>query len=488
MKILSLFIGTAFLISTIAKSQSSVQNALANFANSTDMTNATVSFLAINIKTGEKIAALNPNTALSPASTVKLFSTASAIELLGPNYRPSTRFYTDGTLDAQGNLDGNLWIRGGGDPSLGSEYFTSRGKENQFIFSWADTLISLGIKNILGSIISDASEFGYNGIPDGWSWSDMGNYYGAGPSGLVIYDNAVRYYFKTGYSIGSPVTLLYTYPKLLDFTFQNYINSAKRGGDNSFIYGSPYSNYRFGTGTLPMNSASFLVKGSLPDPELQFAQEVHDVLVQKGITTTKGIRTVRTMNPKELKQAYESGFKLIFTHLGESIKSIATTTNHKSVNIFAEQLVCLAGYVSNGSGTTHNGLTQLEKHWGNKIDMKGLYLTDGCGLSRSNAVSTSHFCALLKYMSTSTNFADFYSTLPVSGESGTLKGVCRNQAAHGRIHAKSGTMSRIKSYAGYIDSTSGKQIAFAIIVNNYSGSSSSLVNEMEKIFNLLSQY
>ena len=126
--------------------------------------------------------------------------------------------------------------------------------------------------------------------------------------------------------------------------------------------------------------------------------------------------------------------------------------------------------------------------WNKKIDFTGLYIKDGSGLSRSNAISARHFCSLLIEMTKSPNYAAFLSTLPLSGCSGTLSGVCKNQLGHGKIRAKSGTMTRIKSYSGYVESTSGKKIAFTIIVNNFNCSSNEVVNQMETIFNAMSTY
>ena len=160
----------------------------------------------------------------------------------------------------------------------------------------------------------------------------------------------------------------------------------------------------------------------------------------------------------------------------------------KSVNLFAEELLCLSGYKLSGYGSTESSLKQLERFWNKRIDFTGLYLKDGSGLSRSNAISSKHFCNLLQEMYTSKNYTDFLSTLPLAGCSGTLSGVCKNQLGHGKIKAKSGTMNRVKSYSGYVDSASGKKIAFAIIVNNFNCTSSVVIDQMEKIFNAMAVY
>lgn len=468
--------------------QNSIQTAIKAFAESPEFINAGISFMAIDISTGEPIAELNPKLAIPSASTAKLFATATAIEILGPDYRAETRIYSDGKIEKDGTLIGNIWIRGGGDATLGSKYFNKEGGENAFLINWADTLRKMGITAISGAIIADGSEFGYMGIPDGWSWNDMGNYYGAGPSGICIFDNMLKFNFKTGSIAGSKAELKSMFPTVKNLAFHNYISAENVSGDNSYIFGAPYSLDRFATGSLPLNQSSFEVKGSLPDPEFQLADELKKQLEKIGISVKEGAKSVRQLD-LQMKNRYQAAeFKLLFIHKGQKISDIATFTNLKSINLFAEQLVCLVGYKLGNNGSTDEGLKQLEKYWANKINLTGLYLKDGSGLSRSNAISASHFCELLKAMSSSKNHQIFFSTLPIAGKSGTLSNLCKDQPGQGRVVAKSGTMSRIKSYAGYVNSKSGKHIAFAIIVTNFNNSSSSVTEKLERLLNTLAVY
>lgn len=467
--------------------QNAVQNAINSFSVSPEFINAGISFLAIDLTSGEKIAEHNPKLSLSTASTAKLFATASAIEILGSEYRPKTLIYLDGIIDKNGILNGNVWIRGGGDITLGSKFFNDEGHQKDFLKTWADTLKKMGITSINGAIYADGSEFGYSGVPDGWSWSDMGNYYGAGPSGISIFDNMVKFNFKTGSSAGAKTQLLSMFPIIPNLIFHNYITSENVSGDNSYIFGGPYSLDRFGNGSLPLNQTAFEVKGSLPDPEYQLAYELKEQLILLGIEVLEGAKSLRQIDLQD-KNRYLSDFKLVFTHSGPRIIDIATLTNMKSINLFAEGLVCLVGFHLTGNGSTDEGLRQIEKYWSKSFSFSGLYVKDGSGLSRSNGISASHFCDLLKAMSLSKNHSAFLSTLPVAGKSGTLSGLCKDQPGQGRIVAKSGTMSRIKSYAGYVNSKSGKKIAFSITVTNFNNSSNAVMDKMEKVLNLLAVY
>jgi D-alanyl-D-alanine carboxypeptidase/D-alanyl-D-alanine-endopeptidase (penicillin-binding protein 4) len=472
-----------FFAGNFSFSQNTIQTAIDAFSSNAYFANASIGFMAMDCSTGQILASKNPNLALSPASTTKLFATATAFQLLGKNYAPQTRIYLEGELSKDGTLNGNLWIRGGGDVALGSRYYNGEGRENEFLEKWADTLIKLGIKKINGAIVADGSEFGYEGAPDGWNWGDMGNYYGAGASGLPIYDNMLRYHFQVGAKSGSKTSFLGTTPQVEGLKYANYIQTGG-SGDNSYIYGAPYSLDRFGTGTLGAGLGRFTVKGSLPDSELSFSQEFTRVLKIKGIEVKETARAARNLSLLPAATRYAT-MKLFFTYKGKTLNSIAWWTNMKSVNLFAEEVLCWIGYGTSGNGSIDNSIARMMSYWSGKINTIGLYITDGSGLSRSNAISASHFCEMLKYMTTAKEFDAFYATLPVAGVSGTLSSVCKNQPGEGKIHAKSGTMKRIKAYSGYVETNSGKRICFSLIINNFNCSSEYTVEQMEKVFNTM---
>lgn len=468
-------------------SQNSIDKAIKTFCNANGLESASVSFEVVDLSNGSQISSHNPKLILPTASTAKLFATATALEILGPDYKASTRVYLDGLIDSLGVLHGDIWIRGGGDPSLGSKYFNEEGHELDFMLAWIDSLKSIGIKNIDGSVITDASEFGYEGAPDGWNWVDMGNYYGAGPSGLTIYDNLLRYTFSTPNTPGRLSKLKSIEPAVPGIIFHNGVLSSERRGDNAYIYGAPFSYDRFSSGTLPAGSSAFIVKGSLPDPEFQFAYEFDRLLELEGINVSDTIKTMRSMHKRSTDADYESK-RLVITHKGERLLNIIEQTNMRSVNLFAEHMVSLVGYAKTGNGSTSSGIRILNAYWKERIFSDNLYVTDGSGLSRTNAICAAHFNSLLAYMAKSKYADEFFSSLPIAGTSGTLLNVCRGQTAQGRLFAKSGSMSRIKSYAGYINTKSGKEFSFALIVNNATCSSSILKRKMEIVFNTIAAY
>ncbi len=483
MKIVSSLLIALLLISNFALSQQTLPNAVNSFVNGSGMQHASVSVTIYDLDTKKKVASHNGNLTLPTASTAKMFSTATALDILGPDYRAKTRLYIEGYVQ-DSTLIGNVWIRGGGDPTLGSKYFNNPGHELDFMKPWIDSLKSMGITSISGGVIGDGSEFGYEGAPDGWSWVDMGNYYGAGPSGLTIYDNLVRYTFTSGSTPGKVVKVKSIEPEVPGLIYHNYVTSSKRSGDHAYLYGAPFAFDRFGTGTIPINKSAFLVKGSLPDPELQCAYELTEMLKSNGIEVMEEPQGCRSMEIFSEQSDYDKK-TLIATHEGERLEAIIKETNHRSVNLYAEHMLSLIGYEETGNGSTSSGIKVFDSYWSQRINSSGLHLNDGSGLSRSNAISANHFCDFLEVMNNSLYAATFRKSLPVAGESGTMKYVCRNAAGHGRIAAKSGSMTRIKSYSGYVDSKSGKHYVFAIIVNNYTGSSSSLKTKIQTLMNAI---
>ena len=465
--------------------QNKVQDAIELLIASPTNKSATISFKAIDLESGNEIASYKSSNAIPSASTTKLFTTATAFEILGSDFVTQTEIYTSGNIGKDSILYGNVYIKGAGDVSLGSKYFYESGKELDFLNRWSDSLISKGINKINGAVICDGSDFGYDGTPKSWGSDDIGNYYAVAAQGINFYDNTIKIYFKTK-SLGTKSEIIKIYPKIYNLNLKNEVLAAEVSGDNVVVFGENYSLDRIAKGSLPCNQESFEIKGSMPDPEFQLADEWVKTLRAKGLVVRDGALGFRTAGLSQFD--YPKSKKFLFSEKSKTLKEIAYWTNVKSVNLFAEGILNTLGFTLSGNGSTDKSIVVLKNFWSTKISLEGFQLKDGSGLSRENAISANHFCDLLKYMYQSKNYADFKSTLPVAGVSGTLKNLCKGQSGEGRIYAKSGTISKVKSYAGYVLSKSGKNIAFAITVNNFSGSNSQVVIEIEKVLNELANY
>ncbi len=471
----SVLVAMVAFVSNLFAQQTAVIQQVINYSG---FDKASISLYAIDVKTNEIIYDFQGSKLLAPASTVKLFSTAYALDVLGKDYQPTTKLYYQGNVK-DSILNGDIWIVGGGDMSLGSKYFSTDNKD-AFLHQWAQKVKASGIKEIHGNIYVDASDFGYEGAPDGWLWEDVGNYYGAAFTGAMIYDNILEYHFQTA-KAGTRAQLKYTVPQIDSLTFQNQVLSSTRSGDNCYIYGATYAYNKEGRGTLPQNSPDFIVKGSMPDPEVMLASEFQRVLGDNHVKLS-GIATSTRLVAVERPQ---QSWKPLLEYQGTAIRELIKATNFESINVFAEGLMRLPVYANGMQATTSIASEQMQDYWKTKLDLKDIYLTDGSGLSRSNAVSALDFCRLLIYMQQATDAPIYFESLPISGESGTLKNVAKNQVAAGKIHAKSGTMKRVKSYAGYAETQSGRRIAFAFILNNYTCTSKQATQQLEILMNEL---
>jgi len=445
---------------------------------------APFSFYVKNLDDNSVVASINPDLSIPAASTMKLVTTSTALKILGEKYKFTTKITYSGYIDSITHvLHGDIYIIGGGDPTLGSKYYNKPGEERIFLKNWADSIYNFGIHKIEGRVIADASIYKYQGVPSGWVWGDLGNYYGAGPNGLTIFDNILKLHFKTGSHIGDSTRLICTHPFIPKLVIQNQVVSAKSRRDNAYVYSAPYSDYMFVKGSLHQNENNFMVKGTIPDPEFVFAYELDYALENAGIHTSFYPSSNRLLisDSTYIKPHQQT----ILKHNSPSLTSIINWTNEKSVNLFAEHLLCQISVKRNGYGSTYNGALITQAYWKTKLDASGLFMTDGSGLSRSNAVNSKFFIDLLAYMESSKILKN---SLAVAGEKGTMVNIGRNTAASGRVIGKSGTMKRMKAYTGYVTTKTGKHLAYAMIINNYNCRTSDVKKYFQALMVKMAEY
>lgn len=470
----------------IEKPQNSVQKRADELMAYKTLKNSAFSFYVKDMISGNVVADFNSNMSIPSASTMKLVSTASALQMVGSGYRFKTKIMHSGSIDSSGTLNGDLYLIGGGDPTLGSKYFNKSGHQSDFLQTWADTLVAMGIKKINGRVIADGSIYSYQGAPSGWIWGDMGNYYGAGPAGLTIFDNLCTYHFKTGAKAGDSTILTCTTPYIPGINIRNYVTAADSKKDNAYVYGAPWSYDWFVRGSIPKGQEDFGVRASIPDPELVAGIELDYILEQNGIDVLYAPLTMRQLTQETPFTKPE--LTLLYTHKSPSLLSIINITNRNSINLFAEHILCQISVKRAGYGSTYNGALACKKYWSNKIGATGLNMTDGSGLSRSNSVSAKFLVDMLTFMHKQNTGSALKTSMALAGKRGTMSGMCRGTSAAGRVYGKSGTMTRIKSYAGYVDSKSGKKLAYAMIINNHSCSNTQIKKYFESLMVKMAVY
>lgn len=437
----------------MALHMAAASKAPAIFAANQGTRNASVGALVINASTGEVVDAFNQDKVLTPASCTKLITTCTALELLGSDFRFSTYIETDGTI-SDSILNGNLYIRGTGDPTLGSNKVGNR----NFMVQWMNALRKKGIRQINGNVIADMSFFDENAANPCWQWEDLGNYYAPGIFALAYMDNTLTINLRSS-AVGNRAEIISTIPECPGLTFQNTIKCAKISYDASYSHGVPLSNSRRLTGAIPANKGTFCLRGDIPNPGLALANDLIKQMNEAGITV-KG-QADYLLDKDTLTRT------LLHEHKSEPLSAIVAEANITSNNQYAEQIFRYLGSKRGVPATIEQSVCLEHDFWAGKgVSFESAIINDGCGLAPNNAVSAQMFVNLLSYMRTSKEWDTFYASLPISGTSGTLTGLLRDTPLQGLVHAKSGTLSHVKSYSGYIEMPNGETYIFSVIVNN----------------------
>ena len=495
MKKTILFLALAFVANLgfaqfrpLEKRNHSVNKLLKKIVAYPEFKTAGFAFYAIDINSGQTIARYNPDMALKPASTLKLLSTATALELFGPDHQFETTLEYSGFIDTKNNLlHGDIIIKGGGDPTLGSKYFDTT-EDWQFLVEWANATAALGIDSITGGVIADARIFSWDIVPPTWSWLNMGNYYGAGACGLSVFDNYYSVFFNTGNKIGGTVEISKLVPDVPNLIFDNTVTADSISYDNSYIFGAPYCNNRYVRGQLPVGKSDFPVKGSLPDPALIAAQNFNLALNTNNIKSQYPPTTIRLLHNSE--GDINVGANAFYITYSPPLSEIIAQTNIHSINLFAEHCLIQSGIKLGSAPETDSSIDSVLIFWESKgMDTQGLSLHDGSGLSQYNAITPRQMVFLLKYMKLESGyFDDFYNSMAIAGETGTIRNMFKGTVAEGQLRAKSGTVNRVKAYAGYVKTKSGREIAFSMVVNNFSCKSREAKAKLEQLMIALAEF
>ena len=469
-----------------AQNNTHATKAISALANDSELAHAGISICIIDAGTGKVIASLNPDLSLIPASSMKVVTTGAALGILGPDYVFRTELQYDGHIDREdASLHGNLYIKGYGDPTLGSDHLLGVLQLNEVMDSFARVVCRQKIAYITGRVVGDGSYFSTDqAIGANWQWDDIGNSYGAGAHGLNINENQYNLSIRQNAVIGSVPEISAVEPQLPDTEIINKLSTGYPDTEpETGIYAAPYGDEIVVSGKIPSGTGYIKIKGSIPDPPFIAAHYLQEALKSKyGIACRK-----KPMNFSDLKPGLSSGRTTFFTYYSPNLLSIVGEANKESNNMFVEALLRAMAKFNDLEGNPSKGCDIVKKYWKEKgIDMNGFFMEDGSGLSSRSAVSSRQLASILQHLNSDKTIGSaFYNTLPKAGESGTLKSMFKNTAAMGKLCAKSGSMTRVRSYSGYIDRPNGARWCFSVIVNNYTCSSNDMKSKLEKFMSRL---
>lgn len=459
---------TLFISSGSAQSLSQkIENAYNSFENDQQMSHGISSLSVLNAETGKVLFSRNGNTGLATASTLKTITAATAYHLLGKEFSWETALAYNGSISADGTLNGDVIITGGGDPTLGSPRYEQT-KEELILKKWYEALSRIGIKRITGHIIADDRLFGTQTMPVGWTWQDMGNYYGAGPSSLTWRENQFDLIFKPG-SVGEPAVLIRSEPEMGYLKIVNEVTTGRPGtGDNVYAYSAPYSETVYLRGTYGQDLKKDIA-ASVPDPAYDVAYRLLRRLEQGNIQAVQGAITTRQL--AMIGKPFINASKVIDIQTSPSLEKVVYWFNQKSINLFGEHFVKTMAWKQGKDITTAQGVEIVKDFWNKKlgIDPDAINMYDGSGLSPATRVTSLAMAQILQSLKKEAWFSSYYESLPV----------------YNNMKMKSGSISDVIAYAGYQSSSSGTPLVFSFIINNYNGSSSAVRQKIFKVLDVL---
>lgn len=419
---------------------------------------------------GNTLLEYNAGQRMLPASNMKLVTTGTALHALGPEYRYTTQLGYTGTILPDGTLQGDLYIIGGGDPTLAAKDTIALRPDTLF-WKWKTLLKEAGIQRINGRIVGDGRAYEGHLEQDSWSYNDTGTYYGTGGNALCFYGNAIDYQVKAS-ALGSAVSVTQVYPETPWMHFANYSFTGPAGTGNSlYLYTTDLAPYAEMRGTFATDRPAKTEHFANKFGALTCAYYFWKNLLSTGWEVTGGYADIDRggyIRGADFVPADKAGEpSVIGGTQSPTLRQIIRETNVRSDNFYAEMILRSMGEAASRMAYYDSSYVAMnEVLLGLGLDLDDISVKDGSGLSRHDNLSPAWMVSFLEAMQKSPAFDAFLASLPRPGE-GTLSGILTNNPSARRIRMKSGSMEGTLCYSGYILDDEGKpQITFSLLTNN----------------------
>jgi D-alanyl-D-alanine carboxypeptidase/D-alanyl-D-alanine-endopeptidase (penicillin-binding protein 4) len=441
----------------------------------TELKQARFGVFVMSAKDGRVLYARNADQLFTPASNMKVYTTAVALDLLGPDYRWRTSVYATKQPGANGIIDGDLTLFGRGAPDLLSK---PKG-DSPSLAKLADELFAAGVREVHGNIVGDNSYFRGELFGIGWQWNDIQWYFGAEPSALSVDENSVEVTIAPGNKQGGSANVVIN-PEASPVRVMNETKTGEPGdtasiGINRDLSGNDLRVW----GDFPVNGRAFSAFLSVHDPAAWAATLFKRALVARGIKVTgdarpRDFRTAdkETFDPQKAAElAHEDS---------EPLSAIIRHTNKESDNLYAELILRTIGKERGASAPDPDPRKNRQRgddeagaavvRWwleSKAINTRGLAIRDGSGLSRLDLITPQTTARLLLAISNASGGGVFHDSLPIAGRDGTLNG--RLKKLTGRLFAKTGTLTYVHSLSGYTVTPDNETLVFSIMCNDATG-------------------
>jgi len=424
--------------------------------------------LVVDAATGETLYEKNADRYFTPASNMKLLTTALALDKLGPGFRFRTTVETHGAI-AQGVLSGDLILVGRGDPNLSNRKFPFDVKEEfdgppeKVLLELADQIVACGVKEISGDIVGDDSYFPRDRYPDGWEIDDMVWEYGAAISAIVLDDNTVTLTLTPGDKAGDRLVGVVE-PTTPDFALRSEVTTSDKAEKADLtLVREPGSTMVVVSGTLPAKSAPQKRVLAIQEPAQHSASTLARLLADRGVKFWGTVRANHEPDPAEASRTVLA--EHVSLPLGDTLKLV----NKISQNLHSEILLRTAARQQGRWAKSDDLLKFPEEFYARAGIAPGdVVQEDGSGMSRHDLVTPRALVALLLYAQKQSWFPVFFGSLPVAGIDGTLSDRMKKAGMMGRIHAKTGSVTHVQTLSGFADTPGGRRLIFSFLSNNES--------------------
>ena len=487
-------IGSSTALTT--RSLSELQTRIRDVLQRPSLSQAFVGVKVTAAESGKILFEENSNKLLRPASGMKLYTVATALDRLSPDYRFITSVYARTKPDAAGVVRGDLTLYGRGDPSLSfrfnnNDYFKA-------INDLAARIVAAGVKRVEGDLVGDETYFIGPPYGAGWEWEDLQWWYGAEVSALTVNDNYLELTISAGAQPGAPAVATLRPAAPLLAVNNRVITSVKGTRRDINVHRPLNSNTLELSGTLAAGD-TYTGRIAMSRPALLMAYLLRASLAQQGVTITGKTRVVPSppASTTPVAEPAASGLIEVATFQSHPLSLISAHTLKPSQNLYTEMLLRTLGTVA-GPMTATAATTRTSEAAGVEVvkaflrdagvNASSLVLADGSGLSRSDMITADATVQLLTYMRRHRYAVAFRDALPVGGIDGTLRNRFKGTAAENNLRAKTGTLSTAASLSGYVTTAAGEELIFSIIVNNYPDGTSPVADCIDPIALLLASF
>jgi len=437
---------------------------------------AMVGIKVSSLETGKILFEENADKLLRPASNMKLYTVAAALDRLSPDYRFVTSVYAPARPDAAGIVHGDLTIYGRGDPSIAARF--NNGNYFKGIDDLAARIVAAGVKRVEGDLVGDETYFTGPQYGAGWEWEDLQWWYGAEVSALTANDNALDLSVKPGAQVGAPAVITTGPPDPLLRIVNRVVTAAKGTKRDLTLYRGLAADELEVSGSIALDDRGYSASVGISRPALLFAYLLRSSLAQHGVTITGKTRTVApsiSANTKNTEPTAPTSIELTSLQ-SPPLSLIAAQTLKPSQNLYTELILRTLGKVVappttavNTDRTSEAAGIEVVKAFllEAAVSPPRLVLSDGSGLSRNDMVTAEATLQLLSYMHRHRYASVFRDALPIAGVDGTLRNRFKGTLAENNLRAKTGSLSSAASLSGYVTTAAGENLVFSIMVNNF---------------------